>query len=284
MNIDKETLAKYRGEKSAFAKKLNSGINFKKAVFKADKSGRCAFLNDKNLCEIIINKGESSLCQVCRDHPKFRSFFGDRVELGLGFCCEQATKIILSFDKKIQPLIENDDKKDCELDFREKNIIQFRERALSIIQDRGQNIGDRIQKLLALCNANILEEDYKRAIKLFLSFERLDKGWTKRLKSIKRTPFAIGIEENLSIYAEQFLVNGIYRHLWCAEDTMWVRANLIGCILSWQIIYAIIKSECIGDVNFGVVVDVVRAYSAEVEYSQKNLDKLFSFAFKLIKV
>ena len=101
MCIDKESLEKYKNEKSEFAKTLLYGINLKKSKFNVDKNKRCAFLNHNGLCDIIINLGENSLCQVCRDHPRFRSFFDDRTETGLGFCCEEATRIIFSFDGKI---------------------------------------------------------------------------------------------------------------------------------------------------------------------------------------
>jgi lysine-N-methylase len=105
MNIDSETLDLYKKEKSSFATALNNGINYKKSKFKIDKNKRCAFLNEQGLCEIILNLGEQNLCQVCRDHPRFRSFFTDRIETGLGFCCEEATRQILSFENKIEPVL-----------------------------------------------------------------------------------------------------------------------------------------------------------------------------------
>ena len=77
MCIDKESLDAYKNEASGFATTLANGINFKKSKFKSDKFGRCAFLDADGLCEIISNLGEKALCQVCRDHPRFRSFFGD---------------------------------------------------------------------------------------------------------------------------------------------------------------------------------------------------------------
>ena len=109
MNIDEKSLARYAGEKTSFSHALKKGINFRKSQFKADKSGRCAFLNKDGLCEIIINLGEESLCQICRDHPRFRSCFDDRVETGLGFACEEATRIILSYKEKIQPILVSED-------------------------------------------------------------------------------------------------------------------------------------------------------------------------------
>ena len=284
MFIDNETLNCYLKDKSHFADKLKSGINLKKSKFKCDKTGRCAFLNDDGLCDIIINLGEESLCQVCKDHPRFRSFFDDRTEMGLGFCCEQSALVILSYKGKIEPVILTDDGKEENLSFNQKNILEFRNKALSIVQDRTESINERLQSLLLLCKADVKESDFKSILKLILSFERLDKSWTRRLKGIKNIPFNQKVDDNLSIYCEQFLVNGLYRHLSIAEDTIWVRAITIGCVISWWVIKSILAKENPNDIDFELLVDVVRAYSAEVEYSQKNLDKLFAFSKKFIKL
>lgn len=285
MKIDSQTLNAYKNQKSLFSQTLDKGINYKKSKFKSDKKGRCAFLNDKGLCEIIINLGEQSLCQVCRDHPRFRSFFNDRTETGLGFCCEQATKIILSYKDKIQPVLTHYDENENQLDFNQTNVLEFRQKALDLIQDRNVDINRRIENLLTLCKANVLEKNYKQIIKTFLSFERLNKNWTARLKSIKNQTFNKTVDNSQAIYCEQFITNGIYRHLSNAQDTMWVRAITIGLILCWWIINNIIKKEQNSNTpDFNLIVDVVREYSAEVEYSENNLYKLYNFAYKFIKL
>ncbi len=284
MNIDEISLNAYRNDKSSFCKRLEKGVNFKKSRFKADKTGRCAFLNQKGLCEIIINLGEDSLCQVCRDHPRFRSFFNDRIETGLGFCCEQACKIILSFNDKIEPIVISDDGNNQELDFNQKNLLNFREKALSVVQNRSADINQRINELLSLCNARLERGDFSKITRAFLSFERLDKSWTARLKSVKKA-FTNITDTSLASYAEQFLANGLYRHSCDAEDTFAVRARAIACVLGWWEVNSVFEQERAGCTDeFNLIADIVRAYSAEVEYSQKNLDKIFSLASKFIKL
>ena len=100
IDIDEETLFKYENYKGKFSKKLMQGIehNDDCAIFHLDGKGRCAFLNENNLCDIILNLGENSLCQICSDHPRFRNYYSDRIEMGLGLCCEEAGRIILSQD------------------------------------------------------------------------------------------------------------------------------------------------------------------------------------------
>ncbi len=285
MNIDEQTLGAYKNNNSGFSERLKKGVNFRKSSFKSDKNGRCAFLNKNGLCEIIINLGEQSLCQVCRDHPRFRSYFNDRVEMGLGFCCEQATKVILSFKDKIEPVLVSDGGNTVELDFNQKNVLEFREKALSIIHDRNVDINQRINNLLSLCNAQIEYEDFTRILKTYLSLERLNNSWTVRLKNLKKKVVSKSVDANLTHYIEQFLVNSLYRHLYDAEDTYSVRARTIACVLGWWLIESIFEQEREKkDEDFNLLVDVIREYSAEVEYSQKNIDKLFSLAYKFIKI
>ena len=210
MLIDKESLDKYQSDLSPFAKTLKNGINFKKSKFKHDKHKRCTFLNQSGLCDLIINLGEESLCQVCRDHPRFRSFFSDRVEMGLGFSCEQATKIILSFKDKIELVQTSDNFANEQLSFIEQHVLSFREKALSIIQDRTSDINDRIKKLLTFCNTEFSTKDFNKILRCFIGFEKLDKSWNKRLNALKKYSFDINTEQNLSFYCEQFLVNSIY--------------------------------------------------------------------------
>lgn len=284
MCIDEQSLERYKTEKSDFKCSLQKGINFKKSKFKTDKFKRCAFLNQTGLCEIILNLGEQSLCQVCRDHPRFRSFFSDRIETGLGFCCESASRIILSFEDKILPVLESDDNEQNTLDFNEQNVVDFRQKALDLLQDRTLLIENRIENLLKLCHANFNIQDFKKVIKTYLKLEKVDKNWQKRIKAIKK-PFDSRADKSLSIVCEQFLVNSLYRHLSDAEDTMWVRARTIACVLGWWLINAIIENERTENTSlFEVAVDVVRAYSTEVEYSFKNLQKLFNLAYEFIKI
>ena len=75
MYIDKNTLQKYKTSASNFSTILKKGIDFKRGKFKWKKDKRCAFLNDNGLCDIFTNLGENSLCDICKDHPRFKSYF-----------------------------------------------------------------------------------------------------------------------------------------------------------------------------------------------------------------
>ena len=70
--------------------------------FALTSEGACVHLRADGLCELICRYGEGILCDICRDHPLFRSFWSDRVELGLGLSCEEAARIILGSESPME--------------------------------------------------------------------------------------------------------------------------------------------------------------------------------------
>lgn len=285
INIDEKTLNLYKGKNDEFSATLHKGINFKKSCFNVDKKGRCAFLNENGLCDLITNYGQQSLCQVCSDHPRFKTFFHDRIETGLDFCCETAAKLILSFSDKIELQLVGENSENAQPNFIKEQVFKFRQKALEIVQNRNETINERVQNLLSHCNAKFNEGQFKNLVKLFINFERLDKNWGKRVKDLKNANFNLMLNEKYSLYIEQFLANGIYRHVLNAEDTMWARALTFACVLCLYVVVQIFENERgKGLQDLDLFADVARAFSAEVEYSQKNLKKLYNFAYKYIKL
>lgn len=70
--------------------------------FILDKNERCPYLNENNLCELIIKHGEGYLCSICTDHPRFRNYWENLTETGLGMCCEAAARLILTRNKPMK--------------------------------------------------------------------------------------------------------------------------------------------------------------------------------------
>ena len=96
--VDKKTADKYlslSNDNNRFKNCLDG--QFFKMI---DKN--CPFLDSDNLCHIIKNYGDKALCKTCKTHPRFKNFFSDRIETGLGLYCEEAGKIILSSKSKMK--------------------------------------------------------------------------------------------------------------------------------------------------------------------------------------
>ena len=100
IDIDDKTASFYKSIDGGFGDKLNKNIDFTPpAHFKQkNKNSKltCPFLNDEKLCEIYINLGEEHLCQICKDHPRYFEWFKNTKEVGIGLCCEEAARIILT--------------------------------------------------------------------------------------------------------------------------------------------------------------------------------------------
>ena len=89
---------------------------------------RCPFLNGKNLCDLILYGGEGMLCQICTDHPRYRSFFSERTEIGVGLCCEEAARLILTRPEKTTLVVTGEG----ELDEEETALLTLRDHLFAI--------------------------------------------------------------------------------------------------------------------------------------------------------
>lgn len=111
--------------------------------FILDENEKCPFLCGDGLCEMILEHGEDSLCQICTDHPRYRNFWSDRCEMGLGLVCEEAARIILTRDKPMQlvdlktgSVITNKELPDWDEDI-EGWLLDLRSRLLLSIKETG---------------------------------------------------------------------------------------------------------------------------------------------------
>lgn len=96
IGIDAETLKFYRQVPGALGQKLAQNISTQTpAHFLLTQKNRCPFLTAQNLCQIHTELGESHLCTICAEHPRFHNWFGSEQETGLGLCCEEAARLIL---------------------------------------------------------------------------------------------------------------------------------------------------------------------------------------------
>lgn len=98
--IDDDTLKKYRREKGNFGKRLRQEIDWKEKSFR-QKEGRCAFLNERNLCDIYTKLGEQGFCDTCRRYPRHIEEFENLREVSLSLSCPEVAKIILSRQEKV---------------------------------------------------------------------------------------------------------------------------------------------------------------------------------------
>lgn len=102
IDVDGDSLAAYDQIGGEMGERLHKCIDRSGEMphFLLGEQERCPFLNGKNLCDLILYGGEGMLCQICTDHPRYRSFLSERTEIGVGLCCEEAARLILTRPEK----------------------------------------------------------------------------------------------------------------------------------------------------------------------------------------
>ena len=274
IDIDDDTFDFYKGVDGEFGKRLKNNIGIEEIPhFILKDNDRCPFLNDKNLCDIIKTLGEDKLCDICAEHPRFHNELPQRVESGLGLCCEEAARLILS--QKEKATLKGDPKTDDE-------IIILRDKVIDIFQDRNTDIKTRINNALNLCDTRANDRSMSEWCDILLSLEQLDPQWGNLLKNAKSNAdknteaFELFMNDRTEEY-EQFIVYLAYRHLANSPDLFEFTNRL--CFIAFAYKLLLFLGAVIYDKNDDFTLDdhieLVRLFSSEIEYSDENLYALF---------
>ena len=277
IDIDPETMSKYNSVCGEFGTRLKCGIKNENGIasFILGENERCPFLNQKGLCDIITELGKDHLSQICTDHPRFRNFFSDREELGLGLCCEEACRIILSKKEKTVLEIIEDDGEDIELYDDEKVILAFRERLFDLVQDRSQRFEERINSILELFGISLDNKAICKCLTAFADMEIMDSSWRDITDKLTTAHILSDFVPDFGVPYEQLLVYFIYRHIPESEDMSDLAARVSFAVLSVRIINGICKMFSMEHrLDFELLCDVCRMYSSEIEYCEENTEKL----------
>jgi len=265
IDIDPDTLALYRGVGGELGERLRAGIAEEDgcASFRLDAAERCPFLNSRGLCDIILALGEGALSQICRDHPRFRSFFSDREEIGLGMCCEAAAELILSRKEPVRLITLEDDGETEMLTAEEEQLLARRDALIALAQDRTLSFERRSEGILRDAGAVMPALSFAQWIDVYLSLEQMDPAWGELLRCAAGA--AAGCEVLSDREAEQIAVYFLYRHLPAAEDESDFAARAAFAMLSVRMIGAL---RC--RLPAQSTAELCRLYSSEIEYSEEN--------------
>ena len=269
IDIDNTTVATYRTIGGELGERLQQHIVHTEdgCSFRLDEQERCPFLNQRGLCDIICECGEEALCQICADHPRFRNHFSDRTEIGLGLCCEEAARLILTSDSDAL-IVLDDDGSDTSLWEDEQHLLSTRNNCFAIAHDRSKGILARENALLAFADRQSL--DGKQLYAILSPLERLEDNWNDTLTCLPSAPDEDPPRE-LSVAYERLLVYFLYRHLPDALDDGRLYERIAFAAHSAKAL----RLLCAAYGNaFDVLCDLARRYSAEIEYSDNNIDAM----------
>ena len=262
IDIDGDTLARYRRTGGAIGEKLREKIDWGAGCFRLEADERCPFLTGNGLCELIMTLGEDSLCQICADHPRYRSFLPGRIEIGLGLCCEAAGRLLLSREEKTGLVMLEDDGQPEEED---AGFLQWRDNLLAIAQDRTLLMTERADRLLTCAGMDAAVRPEKWAEEL-QGLERLDTAWDVCLARLNQPERPV--DARWEIPLEQLMVYLLYRHLPAGLEDGDFAGHLAYCTVMWQLLRHMFSH----DQTMDGLVETARLYSSEIEYSDENVE------------
>ena len=273
VDIDQDTLARYDSMTAPYGERIRESVDYSgEPHFRLTDGDRCPHLSECGLCNIITECGEESLCQICSDHPRYRNLYDGVTEIGLGLSCEEVTRLVLETECGIGFLI-SDSEDMSESEYRreypaelfaedESFVAQEKARLISLALDRDLSIEEKMSRLLPKLPA---AEDIRAQL---LSLEILNESWRERLESLSAANFNIDFAK----YAdriERSLVALVFRHLSCES---FYSPSVIGAFATLSTLVVAALSDSRDD-----FADILRAYSAEVEYSTDNTERLLDF-------
>ena len=259
IDVDEDTLQYYRDIPGELGDELRQQIEAEPTPhFRLSADERCPFLRGDGLCRLIVALGEDSLCDICALHPRFFNDYPDRTEAGLGLCCEEAARLLTEGKGPLRLLTESDG----EGDETPTPLLTLREKIFELLSDESESLTKRMDKSLALLRGRLLPFDAKETAAFFLTLERMDGDWTALLKTLAHTsapepPLSTARYARIAAYL-------VYRHFAAAESEAEARARLQFCFHAVRLVCALEKYSP----------DALRLFSAEIEYSDENVEKI----------
>ena len=283
IDIDEESYEWYKTIDGKIGEKLKNCIAVEDGIphYILEEDESCPFLRQDGLCEMICELGEDSLCQICSDHPRFRNYFSDREEMGLGLCCEAAGELILKRKEPVRLVIMEEDDDNEQQEDEEYTLLSYRDMLFQIMQDRSCTTDERLDELWELCG-DVSEINISDWAEKLLQLERLDEKWTEcliELKDAEEPDYSNFLNEEWSCAFEQLGVYFIYRHVPSALDDGDVISKVAFAVLSVRILRTLcaLYFKKNGEITIDILVEFARMYSGEIEYSEENLEQIFDW-------
>lgn len=198
----------------------------------------------------------------------------------MGLCCEAAARLQLCTDI---PFSLNQIADNGEADAptpEETAFFKLREHLFDLAQRRFMPLSLRMQSILAGADAYLPEKDGAFWADFYGNLERLDNGWDTALQALKTAPktsFSEPFSQQASVFFENLLCVFLYRHLAGALDDGNLAARTAFAVHGVQLLWALYRVCAKDSETFDVplALDLVRQYSAEIEYSDENLQAIF---------
>ena len=279
IDIDEDTLDYYLSVPGELGERLRRHINTEDdpAHFILAEHERCPFLNKDNLCDLIVAQGEGALCQICNDHPRFYNEFANYTEVGLGLCCEEAARLILSQTEPVEMVTLEDDGVNERADRQELQVVLERSMLFMQLKKRELPLEKRLLEILKMMDISLPNRSYGQWATFYQTLEQLDPAWQEMLQALKTTPLSLPRRE-WDVAFEQLTHYFLYRHIAGRLETDEIRLRAAFAVLSVWMIRALCGVKLTRDkaLTLEDVAEIARMYSSEIEYSDENVEALLA--------
>lgn len=307
IDIDSESVERYKHCSGNLGRRISENITVSEDgthSFILGENERCPFLNSRNLCDIYAELGEDALCKICADHPRFRSFFSDRTEIGLGLCCEAAAEIILS--RRGIFFFENPEKPS--LDSFENALLDIRREAFQIVSEEG-DVFENLDKLLKFSEAAQLALDNgeavsaesiydgeipflkggrlsENAVEILEKMESISPEWDNMLAKIVSENYEMAFPESvrsdINEELKQAALYFIFRHFPEALDDGDVLSKAYFAAFGCAVIYVMegVYFRKNGEISFTDRINAAKLFSKQAEYSEENMEMFFDWVWE----
>ena len=261
IDVDEATLALYDALAGERGERIRGSIlrSDDGACFALCQDGRCPHLEDTGLCRIICELGEDYLCDICREHPRFYNVVGERLECGLGAVCEEAARLILSWQDYASLVrigsFENGQGTPCAFD-----AVARRAQLYTLLSDQTLPYAERLVRIRADFAAPMMlsRDEYEE---MLCSLEYMNPA----SRTLFLDTWERGVcEGEAATLCERFLAYAVYRHTSAASDVQAFGEGVRAALYMEQIFCALLCRHGYDAVRAAQLV------SEELEYSEAN--------------
>ncbi len=300
IDIDEKTADYYLKLEGSFGDRLRNGIAVDDCYSFILKEERCPFLNDRNLCDIILNIGEDKLCHICAEHPRYYEWFNGVKEGGVGMSCEAAAELILEkggdsgyLEKEIPD--EPADEYDGQL---YNFLCEARERISGFLRGDDKSLKEAVSALLRY--SEILQEcidngeidkvpviagyayaetvcDRDGMLRIFGGLEPIDEKWKPYTESLKSAEKSCSVTASQEKYIRNIGIYFVWRYFMKGVFDEEILSKLKLAVISMAMARLMFRHADSDDLKACTL--LAKNYSKEVEYSEENLEALYDMTY-----
>ena len=277
ITVDKDTYKKYKSVTGELGRRMSDKIDrFTGKITPHGEEHRCEFLNEDNLCDIILELGEDYLCETCRTHPRHEEVYRNVRELSISITCPIACKSLLMREEpaRICRKVSNEtDRFDIYFDEPLFNqLLYVRDNMLKLIKRRDMGISGRMLFMLGMAHdvqMRMIERQKRRQKGFIYNIVPSYPEFTEQEKS--EIKHIVDAYYNPSAYNKEYgyiIKSVVSRKLFINSDTVTIRKAMS------DMIFALCTMEQLNPTWFSYLQSIlnIRAQMTDAEYL-KDLKK-----------